>query len=107
MAASTEGLKSGLLGANLLLAETATFGDGGVYVPLLWLTSSVAAVIEFQHRNSTNTGNVWAHRFYVTAASPLATVSSEDAGIAVNSGERFRLVLIVGLIGDVQGTMFT
>lgn len=104
MAAVTEGLKSGILSSNVLLADSGAATDYSGMSPVLWMSSSVAATIEFQARNAANSANNWAHRFYVSAASPF--VSPAPSGqVILQEGERIRLVLISGILGDVQGTM--
>jgi hypothetical protein len=106
MAYYSEGLQSGILSANLLLAEYVnTSGGAQGPAPLAVMGGSVLAVIELQVRNAANSANVWAHRFWVNAAQP-AQIIAPSGGYMLEDNERLRLFLVAGLVGSVQGSFF-
>lgn len=107
MALYTEGLKSGVLSNDLLLAEIPP-DSGGLtgQAPLIVISASVSATIEIQVRNDTNTGNVWAQRLFVSAAAPVVVIPPPSAYL-LQADERLRVQLITGIIGAVQATLFT
>jgi hypothetical protein len=108
MAQYSEGLKTGTLSSNVLLAEIPP--DGGEnptgQAPQLWLSANVSATVEVQHRNAANDANIWAHRFFVGAAQPVVVVPPPSV-IILETDERLRVVLITGIIGAVQATLLT
>jgi hypothetical protein len=105
MPIATQGLLTGVLSANDLLADS---GAAGAYTGIqatFWMSSSVSATIEVQHRNAANNANIWAHRMFVSATQPFCTPSLPTQ-IILDTGERLRVILISSLIGSVQATMF-
>src|ERR1043165_2517305 len=106
MSVYTEGLQSGTLAANLLLAEIPP-DAGGVtgQAPQILISASVGATVEFQVRNAANSANVWAHRMFILAANPCVVVPPPST-IILQASERLRIVLISGILGSVQATMF-
>ncbi len=104
MADYTEGFQTGILSSNLLLAEIPPVGIQAAQQPALWMSASVAATIEFQHRNAANTSNLWAHRFFLSAASPI--ILPAPVYRILEADERIRVMLISSIIGGVQATLF-
>lgn len=103
----TEGLQSGTLANNLVLSEYINSSGGQIgYNPQVLVSTNVGASIELQLRNAANNANVWAHRMFVLAASPCIVLPAPSAFV-MEASERMRVVLITGLLGNVQATMFT
>lgn len=107
MPAFTEGVQSGTLAANVLLADTGPIGaGGGVKFPIVWISSTVTGTFEFQQRNAANNANIWAHRFFVSALAPcVVSGTADNTALTLATDERIRLVLITGILGTVQGTL--
>ncbi len=105
MAEYTEGWQTGVLSSNILLAEIPPVGIQAAQQPALWMSANVAATVEFQHRNAANSANLWAHRFPLSAASPVAIPPPTYR--VLEADERLRVVLITSIIGGVQATLFT
>lgn len=106
MAQYSEGLKSGILSSNTLLAEIPPVAEYASHQPTLWMTASVSATIEIQRRNAANNGNVWAQRFNLNATSPVS-FPTPPTGFTLEANERIRVLLVSSLIGDVQASMLT
>lgn len=104
MADYSEGLQSGILSANTLLAEIPPAETQTAQIPAIWLSASVAATVEVQHRNAANDGNIWAHRFFLSAANPVAI--PPPVYRVLEADERLRVMLISSIIGGVQATLF-
>ncbi len=103
----SEGLQTGVpLAANTLLAEYQnTSGGAQGPAPLVVLTGSVLSVMELQRRNAANNANIWAHRFWVSATDP-AQLAAPSAGFALEDGERLRVILVTGILGSCQASLF-
>lgn len=108
MAIYSDGLKTGVpLAADITLAEIPP-DSGGVtgQSPQVQMAASVAATVELQLRNSSNNGNVWAQRYFLSAAAPIVVVPPPST-IILQANERLRVQLISSIIGSVQATMLT
>jgi hypothetical protein len=88
--------------ANAILADSGEINDGQHEMQLI-LSSNVAAVIFFEHRNTANTGNVFTQAFLI-GANQSFTVKI-DKFVTLNAGERFRLRLNSGVTGTLQGSI--
>lgn len=104
MAAYTEGLLSGILASNQLLAEIPPTGTETGPIPIFWLSASVAATVEVQVRDSANTSTLWAHRFNMSAAAPICT-PPPCGQIVLEANERLRVMLVSSIVGAVQATI--
>jgi hypothetical protein len=106
MAVYSEGLQAGTLASNLLLAEIPPdAGELTGYTPHVLLSANVSATVEIQVRNAANNANVWSHRMYLGAGEPFQIFPA--AIVLLGSNERFRIMLITGLLGSVQATILT
>ncbi len=102
MAEYTEGLMSGVLSANEVLADTGPM-SGSPTVTVL-VSASVAATVEIQRRNAANDANQWSQRMFLSVAAPVTVPLSED-GSNFDTDERLRVVLISSMIGAVQSSI--
>lgn len=106
MPQNTEGLKSGILSANIVLADTGPAAGYSGVSPMLWFSTTVVATFELQHRNAANNANIWAHRFPMSATQPVCT-PTPSGQIVLDTDERLRVMLVSSIIGDCQATILT
>lgn len=108
MAQYTEGLKTTSLSTGLLLAEIPPDNSGTTgQLPSIWLSASVVAEVELQHRNAANNSNIYSHRFYISAAQPQM-IAPPPGVFVLEANERLRVVLAAGLLlGAVQASLLT
>lgn len=89
--------------ANAILADTGAFAISNNVDVRILVSSTVAAVIVFEHRNATDTANVTSHIFPVAANSPLVVHVAN--AFSVGASERLRLRLNAAIVGQCQGSM--
>lgn len=90
--------------SGVTLADTGAVASPVVLDVVLLASSSARVGVEIQHRNATNTANIWQHAFLLAADAPL----NLPLPVTVAAGERVRLVTITAVAsGQVQGSLRT
>jgi len=108
MAWYTEGAKTNPANGEVL-ADSGPLTEGAVTlnsvpVPVVIISSTVNAMVVLQLRNPANDSTVASQGFAVGAHSPF--VMPSFGSISLQSGQRLRLVLVGGVTGAMQGSLF-
>ena len=88
---------------NTVLADTGSLVEGNYLFGFI-TTSSIAATVLLQHRDSLNASNIDAIKIIIAAAGtdyPLF-----PSKVYINKNERIRIVMSGGIIGEIQGSIF-
>lgn len=91
--------------ANDLLADTGAFKPSVNKTFKVLVSSSAAASIQLQHRDSANTTTLRSQLIHVVALTPL-TIDPMVNGITLGENERFRVVVDTTLVGTIQASIF-
>ena len=89
--------------ATTVLTDTGQL-PAGEYLFGLILYTTVAAVIDIQHRNAGNSANIDFIRINIATAGTEYPLFPSKITIAQN--ERIRIYLPTGITGDIQGSVF-
>lgn len=100
----TEGVKNSPSSGTVLADTGALSGVGGYNIRPIILAANVSAEVELQHRDSTNSSNVWSQRFWLGATNPGGIDSSLPFQLASN--ERLRIVTTSLTLGSVQASFY-
>jgi len=102
----TEGVKSGVISAGTVLADTGPLPSGVHSVYEMMLSTSVDAVVRLEWRNAANDGTNISQTFYLSALAPAIIGPAFSVGDFATD-ERLRVVLANGLLaGAVQASLF-
>jgi len=101
----TEGPKASALDGTVL-ADTGPADEGFTTLQVsLLIASSVAARVDLELRDDTNTISIRTVPIFVVAAQTFQTALT--AGIVLGSGQRLRLITNGAVLGTIGGSIFT
>ena len=87
--------------AGTILADTGPLQTSGVYRVTCVATSSVAATVSVEHRDSGNANTLEA----IGISVPVGGTVSFDVPVRISSGERIRAVLSSAITGTITVTL--
>jgi hypothetical protein len=102
MAPFTNGLLSAPA-SGTVLAEGLP-ATGSQTLRMLMVSAEDDATVRLEWRDAADTSNVFEQTFQLAALEPLGV--SFAGTVAIGTGERWRLVLVNGVAGDAQATLF-
>jgi len=100
---NTEGPQSNPLN-NVLLADTGPADDNNQHRLTAFVSTSIAARVDLELRDSTNTITLKSLPIFVLAGTSQSIPLTNEFFVNVN--ERIRLVLIGAIIGTISGSLF-
>lgn len=86
-----------------ILIDTGELSGGSYYFGFI-ITSSVAAVVDIQHRDTANANNITLNRIRLASAGTDYPLFPNK--ISIDQHERIRLALFGGITGEIQGSIF-
>jgi len=93
--------------ANTVLIDSGpSIPEGDQQLPMILISSTVAAVVLLQHRNAVDDATLHQHALVVGANQTLV-VPSLGSIDAAESGQRLRCVLFTTIVGRIQVSFFT